>query len=141
MPLGPVATDLRSSSYPHNVRRLLTPRWLGLHLLALVLAGMCLALGWWQLQRGQSGNMRSFAYALEWPAFALFVLFMWGRMIYDELHPAARPGPQPQMSARSGPQPETSRSGPQPDDDDDPELAAYNRYLAELDPRARRYGR
>jgi len=116
-----------------------------------VLAGTCLVLGWWQLQRGQSGNMRSFAYALEWPAFALFVLFMWGRMIYDELHPATRSGPQPQMSARSGPQPEASqsgpqpetsvRSGPQPDDDDDPELAAYNRYLAELDARARRYGR
>ena len=33
------------------VRQLLTPRWLSIHLLALVLVGACLGLGQWQLDR------------------------------------------------------------------------------------------
>ncbi|MCI0686787.1 MAG: hypothetical protein L0Y54_06055 [Sporichthyaceae bacterium] len=127
------------------MRRLLTPRWIALHLLALVLAGTCLVLGWWQLQRGQSGNLRSFAYALEWPAFAIFVLFMWGRMIYDELRPAEPASPSAgSESPATEPAGRIARSSDHEEEHDrehDPELAAYNRYLAELDARARRYGR
>lgn len=130
------------------MRRLLTLRWLGLHLLALVLAGGCLALGWWQWQRGQAGNARSFAYALEWPAFAIFVLFMWGRMIYDTLRPpvVARSGAPEAGSAvesSSGGAVAAPAAGESAlvDPDEDPELAAYNRYLAELNERAQRYGR
>jgi len=132
------------------VRRLLSPRWLALHALAVVMAATCVVLGWWQLQRGQAGNARSFAYALEWPAFALFVLFMWGRMIYDELRPpASRPAP-PASPARTTPAPDPAPAptpAPTParavaiDPDQDPELAAYNRYLADLNARAERYRR
>lgn len=130
-----------------GVRRLLTPRWLALHLAAVVLAGACLALGWWQWQRSQDGNPRSFAYALQWPAFAAFVLLMWGRMIYDELRPAVRP---PEASAETTPDaapdpaPVAAHLEVAPPAELDPaeeELAAYNRYLAELHARSQRYGR
>lgn len=129
------------------MRRLLSPRWLALHALALVLAATCLVLGWWQLQRGQAGNARSFAYALEWPAFAIFVLFMWGRMIYDELRPAARTraagGPDTSGASAGAASGNDRRAVPADPADpaDDAELAAYNRYLAELNARAERYGR
>jgi cytochrome oxidase assembly protein ShyY1 len=33
------------------VRRLLTPRWLAIHLLAVVLVAACAGLGRWQLDR------------------------------------------------------------------------------------------
>ena len=124
------------------VRRLLSPRWLALHALAVVMAATCLALGWWQWRRGQAGNARSFAYALEWPTFAIFILFMWGRMIYDELRPPAFRPARPTMAAAATP---ASDPAPGPvaavDPDADPELAAYNRYLAELNARAERYRR
>lgn len=43
---------------------------------AFVLA--CLALGWWQWDRAQSasGTARNLAYALEWPSFAAFAIYM-----------------------------------------------------------------
>ena len=49
----------------------LSRRAIGLHLTALVVVPGCLALGWWQLQRALSGNGLSWAYTVEWPAFAL----------------------------------------------------------------------
>jgi DNA-binding transcriptional regulator of glucitol operon len=130
------------------VRRLLSPRWLALHALAVVMAATCLALGWWQWRRGQAGNARSFAYALEWPTFAIFILFMWGRMIYDELRPpastSARPASPTGTTAVSAPPPgPVAVPGPEAavDPDEDPELTEYNRYLAELNARAERYRR
>ena len=53
------------------------------HALALVLTGGCLALGWWQLDRASSGNTLSWAYTLEWPLFALFVVWVWVRAARD----------------------------------------------------------
>lgn len=122
-----------------------------MHALAVVLAATCLVLGWWQWRRGQAGNARSFAYALEWPAFAIFVLFMWGRMIYDELRPATRRVDRRGSSAEAAAEPAASARGPEAparagsadpvDPEEAAELAAYNRYLAELNARAERYGR
>lgn len=108
------------------------------------MAATCLALGWWQWQRGQAGNARSFAYALEWPTFAIFILFMWGRMIYDELRPPVSSSADSAPAGRTSPAPAlASGSGAAESDgsEEDPELTAYNRYLAELNARAERYRR
>ena len=70
------------------MRRLLTPRWLARHLLMIVLVGACLGLGWWQIGRAIGGNALSFGYAIEWPVFALFVIFIW----LHEVRAASRPG-------------------------------------------------
>ncbi|HEX2498664.1 MAG TPA: hypothetical protein VHO00_07665 [Actinomycetes bacterium] len=121
------------------MRRLLSPRWLALHALAVVMATTCLALGWWQWRRGQAGNARSFAYALEWPTFAIFILFMWGRMIYDELRPPVSGPARPASTTRATVPDPAPGPAAAVDPDDDPELAAYNRYLAELNARAERY--
>ena len=69
------------------MRRFLTPTWLGLHALAISLITAFLGFGWWQYNRAMEGNDRSWGYTFEWPLFACFVVFMWGKMIYDELHP------------------------------------------------------
>lgn len=102
----------------------------------IILVTAFCVLGWWQWQRGESGNLRSFGYAFEWPAFAVFVIVFWIRMMRDELRP---PAPDPRededeqqaatlarQRAELVPQP-----GP-PAEQDDPELAAYNAYLARL---------
>jgi hypothetical protein len=117
------------------VRHLLTPRWLARHVLALALIAACLLLGLWQLQRATSGNSLSWAYVLEWPLFAIFIGWMWLRAARDDLSHAR--GEDPYAAVRPPPlkprMPVASRLAPAPTaDEDDPQLAEYNRYLAWL---------
>lgn len=112
------------------MRRFLTPGWLGLHLIAVVLIGVFLLAGWWQLARARDGNLQSWAYVIEWPLFAAFVVAMWIRMIRDELRGDDRPDEEDARPAQ--------RAAPSYDDEDDEELAAYNRRLARLSDEASR---
>jgi DNA-binding transcriptional regulator of glucitol operon len=121
------------------MRRLWTPAWIVRHVLAVGLVAGFLALGWWQISRAAGGNTLSWAYAFEWPLFAAFVVFIWVR----EVRLARRGTPEapvsPAPSAAPG-APATAFRRPvrtvrQPvghDDGADPDLAAYNRYLAWL---------
>jgi hypothetical protein len=130
--------------YPST--RLLSPRWLAGHLLVLLLVAAFLALGWWQVGRARGGNTLSFGYALEWPLFAGFVVYVWVKEIRsDGRRRAAAPPPvevpadlagQPgYLPFAVGPARGAGPAGPvatRPDrgaDDGDPELVAYNRYL------------
>jgi hypothetical protein len=134
--------------YAHPVRSLLTPRWLLVHAAVVVLVIGFLLLGWWQVTRAAQGNLLSFGYAVEWPVFAGFVIFVWIR----EMRRLRRPQGEPSRGeADAGdvpperPQEQDVRFTPAParalarrprrseaayDDSDDPELAAYNHYLA-----------
>ncbi|WP_432831200.1 hypothetical protein [Dactylosporangium sp. CA-092794] len=110
------------------MRRFFTPRWVLGHFLALAGVAVCLLAGVWQYQRAIHGNMLSWAYTVQWPLFAAFVVFLWARSIRETRGVAApRPGPAPLR-------PPVSRvpAAPPPADDDDPELAQYNRMLAWL---------
>jgi DNA-binding transcriptional regulator of glucitol operon len=113
------------------VRRLLSPRWLAVHALALVLFMACLALGVWQFRRAAGGNTLSWAYTLEWPLFAAFVVWMWVRAVRDQI--SQERGEDPYAEHRAPP---ITAPRPTPavrvDADEDPELAAYNDYLAWL---------
>ncbi len=106
-----------------------------MHALAVVLVVAFSGLGWWQLQRGVSGNLRSFGYALEWPVFAVFVGIMWWRMVRDALGRQGAAEPEDTQVDDGAGQPweppEVVRQAPATEEPDD-ELAAYNRYLARL---------
>ena len=107
------------------VRQLRTPKWMLTHAFTLGLVVLFVALGWWQFHRAEGGNTRSYAYALEWPTFALLVIGFWAKIVRDELRPARHnddvpPGEEP---VRTGAK--TAR------DEDAEELAAYNRYVAD----------
>jgi hypothetical protein len=121
------------------MRRLWTPAWIARHVLAVGLVAGFLALAWWQISRAAGGNTLSWAYAFEWPLFAGFVVFIWVR----EVRLTLRGKPDAPFSpAPAGPSatPATAfrrpvRTARQPtgyDDGGDPDLAAYNRYLAWL---------
>jgi hypothetical protein len=105
-----------------------TPAWLVRHVLAVTLVVAFLGLGWWQIGRAASGNVLSYAYAVEWPVFAGFVIFVWVKEIRRSRasRPLADDEPPPLRAARP------ARVGPGYDDSDDDQLAAYNRYLAWL---------
>jgi DNA-binding transcriptional regulator of glucitol operon len=112
------------------VRRVLTPKWVAWHVLAVVLAITFLRLGLWQWHRAQAtGSMQSMGYALQWPAFTVFGIFFWWRTVRDKLRPpSAAPAP-----ANPRRRPVSAVPLPPVTDEEDPELAAYNRYLAKLD--------
>ena len=67
------------------MRRFVTPGWLLRHAALVLLVAGFLVLGWWQLGRARGGNALSFGYAIEWPVFALFVIFLWYREVRAEL--------------------------------------------------------
>lgn len=120
------------------MRRFLTAGWLLRHVVVIILVVAFLWLGWWQAERAGAGNLTSYAYAVEWPVFAGFVVFMWFREIRLVLRgaPVAAtidenpPAPEPPVVPVAAPVVGTSRSPDDAADDDD--LAAYNRMLAWL---------
>ncbi|MBB4135851.1 transcriptional regulator [Gordonia humi] len=112
--------------------------------LVVVAAGACLALAWWQWGRfeSSSGTFQNLGYALQWPAFAIAVVYAYRRFVLMEADPDAIV----EESARRGPTeiPEgVLPDRPRADDphialikaESDDELADYNRYLTELNDR------
>jgi hypothetical protein len=123
---------------------LLTPKWLAWHAFTVLAVLGMLWLGSWQFGRAESGNALSWAYTFEWPVFAVFGLVFWAKTIRDELKPPADPGEAEDVGLPSGAAPAGRAGGqdrPGADDDDDPELAAYNAYLARLNEQVKGHGR
>lgn len=131
-----------SSSPPSDRWRfLVSPRWLAWHGFILFAAVGMLWLGDWQLHRAEGGNTLSWAYTFEWPIFTIFVIVFWAKTIIDEWrHPGGAPGKRA-LTAAGRPGEADSAGLPaaahtpadrDADADDDPELAAYNAYLASL---------
>ena len=130
------------------------------HLLTLGAMATCGWLAAWQWQRAGSamGSALNVGYGLQWPVFAIFFGVMWWRMLRMEaakiretegVEEVAEPVAAPSVSesgagVRTAP-PRAARGldapspfGPRPHsappvtDEDDPELADYNRMLAQL---------
>ncbi|ORW72196.1 hypothetical protein [Mycobacterium saskatchewanense] len=100
--------------------------------LVIVAACGCLALGWWQWTRFQSvsGTFQNLGYALQWPLFAWFCVYAYRKYVrYEEMPPEPRRGAE-LTEIPAGLLPERPQAVRQPSDD--PELAEYNAYLAEL---------
>jgi DNA-binding transcriptional regulator of glucitol operon len=117
------------------MKGLWSPAWIARHVAAVVLVLGFLGLGWWQFTRASDGNALSWGYTFEWPVFAGFVVFLWIREIQLERHGVKEPEPAqerlpgaPVTVGRPVRVPATTAT----DESDDPELAAYNDYLAWL---------
>lgn len=156
MPTSDVAPEpqgLPALSPPSSRSIWSTPRALGLHVTLVIVVPAFLALFWWQVDRVRQGNTLSWAYVFEWPFFTGYAIYLWWKLVHDQ------PGtPAPSTSVPRG-TPETGAAertgaadgaapldGPRDGDVDvveeveeqDEELAAYNRYLAELHASGRR---
>ena len=127
-------------------RFLIKPRWLGWHLLMVVCFWGMLWLGDWQLHRALAGNGLSWAYTFEWPLFACFAVVFWAKTIKDEFQ-IKRDVAEGSASSEDSLDhlPVSVRavqaSGASPEDDDDPELSAYNAYLARLNAEVKHHGK
>ncbi|MGH3472488.1 MAG: hypothetical protein ACRDPG_10665 [Nocardioidaceae bacterium] len=94
-------------------------RAIGLHVALVLSVPGFLALGWWQLSRALGGNSLSWVYTVEWPFFSAYAIYMWWKLLHTGSEPR---GP---VQVRAEPVDD-------PYDEAEPELAAYNRYLASL---------
>jgi DNA-binding transcriptional regulator of glucitol operon len=101
--------------------------------LVIVAALACLALGWWQWQRYQSvsGTGQNLGYALQWPLFAGFVVYAYRKFVRYEEEPPQLRKPDTVTEIPAGLLPERPKPV-RPTEPDDPALAEYNAYLAEL---------
>jgi hypothetical protein len=72
------------------MRKYLTWRCIGLHVLVLVLVPAFLLAGWWQYHVALGGNDLSWVYTVEWPFFAVYAVYIWWRLIHDEGTPFDR---------------------------------------------------
>lgn len=124
-----------------GVRQLvLSPRWIVWHLSTL---GAMVTCGWlaaWQWERAGSamGSALNVGYGLQWPVFAVFFGVMWWRMLRMEARrlrgedgPESAPAPVAESTEPSPFRRAPRRVAPLLEDDD-PELAEYNRMLARL---------
>ncbi|MFG1870742.1 hypothetical protein [Micromonospora arborensis] len=127
------------------MRRLWTPTWIARHVAMVVLAVGFLGLGWWQVSRAAAGNSLSWGYAVEWPIFAGFVVYVWWREVKLARRsadgadaPPADPADAPAPAVTAGSRPAVRRPvrvSRVPVDGaavEDTDLAAYNHYLSWL---------
>ncbi|MEH1167509.1 hypothetical protein V6V47_19200 [Micromonospora sp. CPCC 205539] len=127
------------------MKRLWTPAWIARHVAMVVLVVGFLGLGWWQISRATAGNSLSWGYAVEWPIFAGFVVYVWWREVRLARRPPAETG-EPSGDAAAGPTPAVT-TGSRPAVRrpvrvsrvpaagvvaEDADLVAYNRYLSWL---------
>jgi len=131
---------------------LFTPRRIGIGVLCLAAFAACCGLAWWQWSRFESasGTFQNLGYVLQWPLFGVFPAFMVWR-IWKLRRQAAEQDAQNIQNTQNTANTGTSRAewgrapvsevpAPRPRrvpaydpaEEPDDELAAYNRYLAEL---------
>jgi DNA-binding transcriptional regulator of glucitol operon len=142
--------------YREGVRKiLLSPKWWGLHLFIVVLVLVFLRLGLWQWHRAQSpsGGIQNYAYAFQWPLFAVFGLVLYWKTLKIEVDGRADEtgeSPRPLTSRLAVPAMPEAKIEHLPGvrigisaptivvDEDDEEVASYNAYLARLNAQAER---
>ena len=152
-PEGGAARSAGSSSAGPVWRFLITPRWLGWHVLMVVCFWGMLWLGDWQLHRALAGNGLSWAYTFEWPLFAGFAVVFWAKTIKDEFRikrgeavpgSALAAGLADQdlpLSARAALAAQAASAATAAEEPEDPELSLYNAYLARLNAEVSHHGK
>lgn len=116
-------------------------RRVGVVALCVLSLVVCVGLAWWQWNRFENGGTwQNLGYVLQWPLFGLFPAFMFWRLRKlraQERERARQPAPEraeSQPTPPAEPDKQVAMQTVQREDsnDDDPELAAYNRMLAQL---------
>ena len=122
-------------------------RWLMWHALALLAIALFVFLGKWQWNRAMAteGTLQNLFYAFNWWIFAGLVVYGWAKTLREDLQDlhTAPGGPVEQAETATKLALPALYAKPRPADlddpiEDDPELVAYNAYLAELNQRSQR---
>jgi len=135
----------------------LSARAIRLHVALVIVVPGCIVAGLWQLDRALSGNTLSWVYTFEWPFFAGYGVYVWRKLMREIVAEAKAGDDEARMIDAGAPEADDAKAGmPRPgpeageaklgddearggdekadgeEEEEDEELAAYNRYLAEL---------
>lgn len=86
---------------------------LGIHAGLILGETICILAFYVEYRRATGGNTLSWAYVVEWPIFALYIIYMWRRLLREE----------------NTPKPSTDSPAEVPDEPDEPALVAMNNYF------------
>jgi hypothetical protein len=126
----------------------LTRRAISGHVALAIWVPGCVVATYWQVGIALSGDDLGWVYSVMWPCFAIFGTIFWWYLVHDDPETLGARG-QRRAAAESTGAPGLSGAGAartepaSPDaetdadrlaraEEDDPELAAYNAYLADL---------
>lgn len=108
------------------------------HVALVVWVAGCSVATWWQIGIALSGDGLGWVYSVMWPCFALFGTIFWWYLLHDDPETVGRRGLRRLQHETSHAESlDTTRSDGSEDsirraEEEDPELAAYNAYLASL---------
>ena len=123
-------------------RRWTTRRALLAHLALVVWVPGCAVAAWWQVGIALGGDNLGWVYSVMWPCFAVFGIVFWWFVIHDDPDTVGARGLR--RLRQNEPPDGRDLAADQAIRDaeaDDPELAAYNAYLAELADRPKSWRR
>jgi DNA-binding transcriptional regulator of glucitol operon len=112
--------------------RWLSKKALALHLVILIWVPGCLVAGWWQVTVALSGNDLGYLYSVEWPVFAIFGIIAWWHALHDDESKEGSSAWQRARYRRAVSAQRREQLVMRRSEDEEPELAAYNDYLASL---------
>jgi hypothetical protein len=100
----------------------------------------CVAACWWQVTVALSGDSLGWVYSVMWPSFGVFGIVLWWHLVHDDPDTVGARGLERLRRESEKTETGTGQDEEQSPPDDaiaraeaeDPELAAYNAYLAEL---------
>jgi DNA-binding transcriptional regulator of glucitol operon len=114
----------------------LRPGWVVFHACTIAAVVTMVLLGRWQLHVSEAKHfsVQNFGYSIQWWAFAAFSLFFWWRIVRDAARRRHEGDPTPAEAAPAQDEPVAYRRYVMPTSapTDDPQIAAYNAYLARL---------
>jgi len=130
------------SDHPSDAGDRVLGRWtsrrsIAAHVALVIFVPGCIAATVWQVGIARSGNDIGWAYAVMWPVFAVYGVVLWWHLVHDDPETVGARGLR-RMRSLPGHQAEADQRKAARDEvihraeDEDPELAAYNAYLAEL---------
>ncbi|GAA1270626.1 hypothetical protein [Saccharothrix xinjiangensis] len=120
---------------------LITPKRTAIALVCLLSLIVCCGLAYWQWARFSEagGTFQNLGYVFQWPLFGLFPAFMvWRIRKLDAQRKAEAANPAEEPVGDPAGRVVTVEPVRRAHDDEDDELAAYNRMLAELHARDQR---
>lgn len=105
----------------HEMRSQLKNNQFRIHFGLFLAELICIPAFLFETSRALHGNTLSWAYVVEWPILALYAVYMWAKMLKEERGEDARSRSRGQQDAARALQ-----------EHDDPELRAWNEYLASV---------
>ena len=110
-------------------------RSISAHVALVIWVPGCALAAWWQVGIALGGNSLGWVYSIMWPCFAVFGIVFWWFLVHDDPEAVGTRGLRNMQQASAETDDERRARSElliELAEQEDPELAAYNAYLAEL---------